>query len=157
MAWITLHVGLGTFLPIRSEEIEDHAMHEEYFPIPRATKDLVDAALAEGSEGAWRSARRWSARWNQPGTEGGLREGDGRTRIYITPGHRFRVVKQLFTNFHTPRSSLLVLVSAFAGREVILQSYEEAVAPPVSIFLIWRCNVDQVTRGCGTGATVPIA
>ena len=127
MAWITLHVGLGTFLPIRSEEIEDHAMHEEYFSIPKATKDLVDAALAEGRK-VLAVGTTVVRTLESAYTEGGLREGDGQTRIYITPGHRFRVVKQLFTNFHTPRSSLLVLVSAFAGREVILQSYEEAVA-----------------------------
>ena len=85
-------------------------------------------APSRQAEKCWRSEPRWCARWNLPGTESGLREGDGRTRIYITPGYSFKVVNQLFTNFHTPRSSLLVLVSAFAGRELILQSYEEAVS-----------------------------
>jgi S-adenosylmethionine:tRNA ribosyltransferase-isomerase len=126
VAWITLHVGLGTFLPIRSDEIEDHAMHEEYFSIPRATKDLVDATLADGRK-VLAVGTTVVRTLESACTENGLREGDGRTRIYITPGHRFRVVKQLFTNFHTPRSSLLVLVSAFAGRELILQSYDTAI------------------------------
>jgi S-adenosylmethionine:tRNA ribosyltransferase-isomerase len=126
VAWVTLHVGLGTFLPIRTEEIEDHGMHEERYWIPRATKDLVDAAkiagrpvLAVGTT----VVRTLESAW----TDQGLREGEGSTRIYITPGFSFRVVDRLFTNFHTPRSSLLVLVSAFAGRELILKTYAEAV------------------------------
>jgi S-adenosylmethionine:tRNA ribosyltransferase-isomerase len=126
VAWVTLHVGLGTFLPIRTDEIEDHGMHEERYWIPRATKDLVDAAkiagrpvLAVGTT----VVRTLESAW----TDQGLREGEGSTRIYITPGFSFRVVDRLFTNFHTPRSSLLVLVSAFAGRELILKTYAEAV------------------------------
>jgi S-adenosylmethionine:tRNA ribosyltransferase-isomerase len=123
---VTLHVGLGTFLPIRTEEIEDHSMHEESYSIPRQTKLSVENAMAEGRtvlavgttvvrtlESAWETR--------------GLREGDGVTRIFIKPGHKFKVVGELLTNFHTPGSSLLVLVSAFAGRETILRAYEEAV------------------------------
>jgi S-adenosylmethionine:tRNA ribosyltransferase-isomerase len=126
IAWVTLHVGLGTFLPIRTAEIEDHRMHEELYSVPGETKALVDAAVSEGRpvlavgttvvrtlESAWYGDR--------------LREGEGRTGIYITPGYRFKVVSQLFTNFHTPGSSLIVLVSAFAGRELIMKAYSEAV------------------------------
>jgi S-adenosylmethionine:tRNA ribosyltransferase-isomerase len=126
LAWVTLHVGLGTFKPIRTENIEDHRMHEEAFAIPARTKALVDSAVHEGRpvlavgttvvrtlESAWRP--------------GGLEEGEGRTRIYIAPGYPFKVVNRLFTNFHTPRSSLLVLVSAFAGTERILDTYSDAV------------------------------
>ncbi len=126
LAWVTLHVGLGTFLPIRTENIEDHRMHEEQFAIPIATKVLVDAAVADrrpivaigttvvrALESAWGDA--------------GLAAGEGRTGIYISPGYRFKVVNRLFTNFHTPGSSLLVLVSAFAGRERVLAAYAEAV------------------------------
>jgi S-adenosylmethionine:tRNA ribosyltransferase-isomerase len=126
VAAVTLHVGLGTFLPIRTENVEDHQMHEEWFTVPPATRELVESALASGRpvmavgttvvrclESAWR--------------DGGLREGEGRTRIFITPGYQFRVVGRLLTNFHTPGSSLLVLVSAFAGRETILRAYAEAV------------------------------
>jgi S-adenosylmethionine:tRNA ribosyltransferase-isomerase len=126
VAWITLHVGLGTFLPIRSDEIEDHAMHEEFFSIPKATKDVVDEALRDGRN-VLAVGTTVVRSLESAYTENGIRDGDGRTRIYITPGHVFKVVKQLFTNFHTPRSSLLVLVSAFAGRELILRSYEAAV------------------------------
>jgi S-adenosylmethionine:tRNA ribosyltransferase-isomerase len=126
VAWLTLHVGLGTFLPIRTEEIEDHLMHEELYSIPLATKDLVDAAISDhrtvcaiGTTVVRALESAWSSE--------GLREGDGRTKIYITPGYDFKVVTRLFTNFHTPGSSLLVLVSAFAGRELVLQTYAEAV------------------------------
>ncbi|HEY9594697.1 MAG TPA: tRNA preQ1(34) S-adenosylmethionine ribosyltransferase-isomerase QueA [Spirochaetia bacterium] len=126
VAWVTLHVGLGTFLPIRTEEIEDHAMHEEAYTVPAETKTLVDAAVREGRPVlavGTTVVRTLESAWSDEG----LRSGEGRTRIYITPGYRFRVVRRLFTNFHTPGSSLIVLVSAFAGRELILKTYGEAV------------------------------
>jgi S-adenosylmethionine:tRNA ribosyltransferase-isomerase len=126
IAWVTLHVGLGTFLPIRTEEIEDHEMHEELFDIPRSTKEAVDTAAAEGRPVlavGTTVVRALESAW----TDSGLREGEDRTRIFITPGYRFKVVKKMFTNFHTPGSSLLVLVAAFAGRELILRTYEEAI------------------------------
>jgi S-adenosylmethionine:tRNA ribosyltransferase-isomerase len=126
IASVTLHVGLGTFLPIRSEAIEDHIMHEESFSISRRTKELVEGAIAgkrpvvavgttvvRALESAWR--------------DGSLREGQAVTRIFIYPGYRFQVVSALFTNFHTPGSSLLALVCAFAGRNRILSAYREAV------------------------------
>jgi S-adenosylmethionine:tRNA ribosyltransferase-isomerase len=126
LAWVTLHVGLGTFLPIRTEEIEDHVMHEEAFSVPAETKVLVDAAVREGRPVlavGTTVVRTLESAWG----EGGLREGPGRTRIYVTPGYHFRVVNRMFTNFHTPNSSLLVLVSAFAGREAILKAYADAI------------------------------
>lgn len=126
VARVTLHVGLGTFRPIRTDDIEEHVMHEEYYAVPEATKAAVDAAVEEARpvlavgttvvrtlESAWGSA--------------GLRAGEGSTRMFITPGYRFKVVSRLMTNFHTPGSTLLVLVCAFAGRELILQTYAEAV------------------------------
>jgi len=124
--WVTLHVGLGTFLAIRTDEIEQHAMHEEFFAIPAATKALVDAARRDGRQilaVGTTVVRTLESAW----TEAGLREGEGRTGMYITPGHEFKLVNSLFTNFHTPLSSLLVLVSAFAGRELILRTYAEAI------------------------------
>jgi S-adenosylmethionine:tRNA ribosyltransferase-isomerase len=126
VAWLTLHVGLGTFLPIRTEQIEDHTMHEELYAIPRTTKHLVDAAISDDRTVCavgTTVVRALESAWSSDG----LREGDGRTKIYITPGYAFKVVTRLFTNFHTPGSSLLVLVSAFAGRELILQTYAEAM------------------------------
>ena len=126
LAWVTLHVGLGTFKPIRTENIEDHRIHEEAFSVPAGTKALVDSAVHDGRPllaVGTTVVRTLESAWGP----GGLRAGEGRTSIYITPGYSFRVVNRLFTNFHTPESSLLVLVSAFAGTERILRTYADAV------------------------------
>jgi S-adenosylmethionine:tRNA ribosyltransferase-isomerase len=131
-ATVTLHVGLGTFLPVRSANVEDHAMHEEEYSVPEATARAVASAKADGRPVmavGTTSLRTLESAWRDDGAEGGggLRPGPGSTRIFIYPGYRFKAVDRLFTNFHTPRSTLLMLVSAFAGRERILDAYEEAV------------------------------
>jgi len=126
IARVTLHVGLGTFQPIRSQDIEDHEMHEESYSIPTETKDLVDEAVRSGKgvlAVGTTVVRTLESAW---GTDG-LAAGDGATRLFITPGYEFKVVRRMMTNFHTPGSTLLVLVSAFAGRERILAAYGEAV------------------------------
>jgi S-adenosylmethionine:tRNA ribosyltransferase-isomerase len=123
---VTLHVGTGTFLPIRSEHIEGHEMHTEAFRVPPESAAALNRALAEGRRilaVGTTAVRTLESAWQ----EGGVREGEGRSSLYIRPGFRFRVVSQLLTNFHTPRSTLLVLVSAFAGRQAILRAYREAV------------------------------
>jgi len=133
VAALTLHVGTGTFLPIRTEDIEDHRMHEESYEVPEPTAQGINRALEEGRsilavgttvvrtvESAWR--------------EGRVAAGAGRTSLFIKPGFRFRVVSQLLTNFHTPRSTLLVLVSAFAGRPRVLRAYREALAQGYRFF-----------------------
>jgi S-adenosylmethionine:tRNA ribosyltransferase-isomerase len=126
-ASVTLHVGLGTFLPVRTETIEGHAMHEEEYSVPDSTALEVARARAEGRPVlavGTTSLRTLESAW----VEGqGLRAGQGSTRIFIYPGYRFQAVDALFTNFHTPKSTLLMLVSAFAGRERILEAYAEAV------------------------------
>jgi S-adenosylmethionine:tRNA ribosyltransferase-isomerase len=132
-AYVTLHVGLGTFLPIRSDDIEGHVMHEEAYTVPAAAKAEVEAAKAEGRKVlavGTTVVRTLESAWDGAG----LREGEGRTRLYITPGYGFRVVDRLFTNFHTPGSSLLVLVSAFAGLDRILGAYREAVVQRYRFF-----------------------
>ena len=124
--FITLHVGLGTFLPVRAENIEDHKMHSEYFYI-----DDSSAARIEGAKKAGRkiiavgttSVRTLESAW----IDGKLKRGENKTSIFIYPGYKFKAVDALFTNFHTPESTLLMLVSAFAGRELILESYDEAI------------------------------
>ncbi|MGA2641175.1 MAG: tRNA preQ1(34) S-adenosylmethionine ribosyltransferase-isomerase QueA [Spirochaetia bacterium] len=126
VAWVTLHVGLGTFQPIRTENIEEHRMHEEAYAVPAATKALCDAAVAEGRPVlavGTTVVRTLESAWG----DDGLREGEGRTGIYIMPGYKFKVVRQLFTNFHTPGSSLLVLASAFAGSARLRETYARAV------------------------------
>jgi S-adenosylmethionine:tRNA ribosyltransferase-isomerase len=138
-AFVTLHVGLGTFLPVRSENIEDHVMHEEVYSISEDAARRISAARASGRkiaavgttslralESAWVEAERGSAA-GHGGERSCLRAGEGTTSIFIYPGYRFKAVDALFTNFHTPGSTLLMLVSAFAGRDLILESYAEAV------------------------------
>lgn len=129
-AYVTLHVGLGTFLPVRSERIEDHAMHREDYTVPEATAAAVMKAKREGRPVlavGTTSVRTLESAWDDDGGAGALRSGPGSTSIFMYPGYRFRVVDGLFTNFHTPKSTLLMLVSAFAGRERILDAYAEAV------------------------------
>lgn len=124
--FVTLHVGLGTFLPVRAESIEEHRMHSEEYTVPEETARAVNAAKSEGRPVlavGTTSVRTLESAW----TPGGLRSGSGATNIFMYPGYSFKVVDAMFTNFHTPESTLLMLVSAFAGRERILAAYEEAV------------------------------
>ena len=124
-AFITLHVGLGTFLPVRAENIEDHVMHEESFFMDEDTAAKIETAKAEGRKviavGTTSVRTLESAFGNDP------RSLAGNTSIFIYPGYQFKIVDALFTNFHTPESTLLMLVSAFAGRDLILESYAEAI------------------------------
>ncbi|HUX40794.1 MAG TPA: tRNA preQ1(34) S-adenosylmethionine ribosyltransferase-isomerase QueA [Rectinemataceae bacterium] len=131
-ATLTLHVGLGTFLPVRGEEIEDHVMHEEWWSLSTETAASVNRAKLEGRPVlaiGTTSVRTLESAWKPADDEGpaGLRAGEGRTRIFITPGYEWKLVDRLFTNFHTPRSTLLMLVAAFAGRDRILSAYASAV------------------------------
>ena len=137
-AFVTLHVGLGTFLPVRAENIEDHRMHRETYAIGEDAASRIEKAKAEGRKivaVGTTSVRTLESAWLPSASPGPaapvLRRGEGSTGIFIYPGYRFKVVDQLFTNFHTPGSSLLMLVSAFAGpktgRELILESYAEAI------------------------------
>ena len=124
--WVTLHVGLGTFLPVRVDQIEQHKMHEEWYTVSEETAAAVNAAKREGRKVlalGTTSLRTLESAWESSG----LRAGASSTSIFIYPGYRFNVVDQLFTNFHTPKSTLLMLVSAFAGREAILDAYREAL------------------------------
>ena len=133
-ATVTLHVGLGTFLPVRTDTIEGHAMHEEEYSVPEAAAREVMSAKAEGRPVlavGTTSLRTLESAWEEGE---GLRAGRGSTRIFIYPGYRFRAVDMLFTNFHTPKSTLLMLVSAFAGRDAILAAYAEAVRERYSFF-----------------------
>ncbi|QQO08022.1 tRNA preQ1(34) S-adenosylmethionine ribosyltransferase-isomerase QueA [Breznakiella homolactica] len=125
-AFVTLHVGLGTFLPVRAENIEDHRMHEELYFIGNEAADAVEAAKSQGRKVipvGTTSLRTLESSWH----DGALRRGAGNTSIFMYPGYRFKVAGGLFTNFHTPESTLLMLVSAFAGRDFILESYRDAL------------------------------
>jgi S-adenosylmethionine:tRNA ribosyltransferase-isomerase len=125
-AFVTLHVGLGTFLPVRAENIEDHVMHEESYSISTETAAAVNRAKQEGRKViavGTTSVRTLESAWK----DGQLPAGEGATSIFIYPGYQFSVADSLFTNFHTPESTLLMLVSAFAGKDFIMESYKDAV------------------------------
>lgn len=131
---VTLHVGIGTFLPIRTEDVEAHKMHTEHYDVPKETADAVNRATHEGrpvcavgttSVRTLESA--WTPRSGSSGQNGELQAGEGSTDLYIYPGYQFNVVDQMLTNFHTPESSLLVMVSAFAGKGLIERAYTAAI------------------------------
>jgi S-adenosylmethionine:tRNA ribosyltransferase-isomerase len=126
VAYVTLHVGAGTFQPVRVEDVTQHRMHREWFDVPAATVAAIEAA------------RRRNARVLAVGTttlralesaaaSGELRTGQGETDLFILPGFRFRVVERLLTNFHLPRSTLLMLVSAFGGMDTMRRAYMHAI------------------------------
>ena len=127
VGYVTLHVGLGTFRPVKEDEIEQHDMHSEYCTIPQETADLINRTKANGGRvicvgtTSCRTIESWA------GEDGTMTATGGWTNIYIYPGYRFKVMDALVTNFHLPESTLIMLVSALAGREHVLASYEEAV------------------------------
>ena len=127
LAYVTLHVGLGTFRPVKEEEITDHEMHAEYCMISQETADAINQTKRSGGRvicvgtTSCRTVESWAAE------DGTMKESAGWTSIYIYPGYRFKVLDCLITNFHLPESTLVMLVSALAGREHILAAYREAV------------------------------
>jgi S-adenosylmethionine:tRNA ribosyltransferase-isomerase len=123
---LTLHVGPGTFLPVTTERVDEHVMHEERFELSEATYRRIVDAKANGRRVV--AVGTTSCRVLESFEPGQLRPGAGRTRLFIRPGHAFRWVDVLLTNFHLPRSTLLMLVAALAGRERILAAYERAKA-----------------------------
>ena len=132
---VTLHVGPGTFLPVRTERLEDHKMHWERYEVSQETSDLIAKAKAEGRKvvaTGTTSVRTLESAYN-PET-GRVNVGWNRTNLFIMPGYQYKVVDQLLTNFHTPESTLLALVSAFAGREHILAAYRHAVEEKYHFF-----------------------
>jgi len=133
IVYVTLHVGAGTFQPVRAANIEGHAMHSERYVIPQETVDAI--AQARDAGGRVIAVGTTSLRALESATgEGGLRAGSGETRIFITPGYRFRAVDVLLTNFHLPRSTLLMLVCAFGGMEQMLAAYRHAVEQQYRFF-----------------------
>jgi len=133
-ARVTLHVGAGTFQPVRAEALDEHKMHTEWFDVPQATVDAVARTRAAGGRvvaigtTTVRALESAAGAGGHPGPTGTLAAGAGETRIFITPGYRFRVVDRLVTNFHLPKSTLMMLVSAFSGMERIRALYAHAIA-----------------------------
>ena len=134
IGYVTLHVGLGTFRPVKEDTIEDHPMHSEYCTIPQETADLINETRKGGGRcicvgtTSCRTLESWAAE------DGHMEAKSGWTDIYIYPGYKFKVMDGLVTNFHLPESTLIMLVSAFAGREHVLAAYEEAVREKYRFF-----------------------
>ncbi|MBR5047800.1 MAG: tRNA preQ1(34) S-adenosylmethionine ribosyltransferase-isomerase QueA, partial [Eubacterium sp.] len=127
IARVTLHVGLGTFRPVKVENVLDHHMHSEFYQVSKEAADLINETKKAG--GRIISVGTTSTRTleSAAGEDGMVAAGSGDTEIFIYPGYTFRVIDALITNFHLPESTLLMLVSALAGRDHILAAYEEAV------------------------------
>ena len=129
MTHLTLHVGAGTFLPVRTEDLSQHQMHAERYAISPETAQAIARAKAGGRPVVAIGTTAMRALEASSG-----QAGVGETNLFITPGYRFRVVDRLFTNFHLPKSTLLILVSAFAGRETIRRAYAHAIAQRYRFF-----------------------
>ena len=134
LGYVTLHVGLGTFRPVKEDTIEGHEMHSEFCTIPQETADLINRTKANGGRcicvgtTSCRTIESWAAE------DGHMEAKAGWTNIFIYPGYRFKVLDALVTNFHLPESTLIMLVSALAGREATLAAYEEAVREKYRFF-----------------------
>jgi S-adenosylmethionine:tRNA ribosyltransferase-isomerase len=127
IAFLTLHVGVGTFTPVTADRVTEHRMATERYTIPEETAAAVKRAKAEGRRVVAVGTTTTRALEDAALTGEGLRAGEARASLFITPGHRFQVVDALVTNFHLPRSTLIILVSAFAGRDLIRKAYGEAI------------------------------
>lgn len=126
LAFVTLHVGLGTFRPVSAEVIEDHQMHSEYYVVTQETADIINEARRAGKRIV--AVGTTSVRTLESATvDGELKAGHDWTQIFIYPGYQYKMVDALITNFHLPQSTLLMLISALAGREHCLAAYREAV------------------------------
>lgn len=126
LAPVTLHVGYGTFAPVRDTDIRDHSIHAEYVTVPEATIQAIAAAKASGGR-IWAVGTTSARALEFAAASGELQAVSGWCRLYIYPGYEFRVVDNLITNFHLPQSSLLFMVSAFAGFELVRQAYQRAL------------------------------
>ena len=124
---VTLHVGLGTFRPVKCDDIKDHHMHSEWYHIPEESADIINAAKAAGRKVICVGTTSCRTIESACGENGKVASGSGDTDIFIYPGYEFRVLDGLITNFHLPESTLLMLVSALAGKDIIMNAYAEAI------------------------------
>lgn len=134
IAYVTLHVGAGTFQPVRVENISDHIMHNELFHIPQETVDIIQQAKTIGGRIMAVGTTSLRALEASATVNDGLKAGYGDTDIFITPGYQFQVAERLLTNFHLPQSTLLMLISAFGGLENIRHAYQHAIAQHYRFF-----------------------
>ena len=134
VCYVTLHVGLGTFRPVKAEEITDHEMHSEFCMISQETADTINETKKNGGRVICVGTTSCRTVESFAAEDGTLSERSGWTDIFIYPGYRFKVLDALITNFHLPQSTLIMLVSALAGRERVLAAYEAAVREKYRFF-----------------------
>jgi S-adenosylmethionine:tRNA ribosyltransferase-isomerase len=141
---VTLHVGAGTFLPVKTDDTAQHVMHREWRSIPQGVADEINRAKAEGRRVIAIGTTALRALESAANESGHVRAETGDTDIFVTPGYRFKVVDGLWTNFHLPRSTLFMLVTAFAGLERMHAAYAHAIANGYRFYsygdasLLWR-------------------
>ncbi|OIQ95263.1 S-adenosylmethionine:tRNA ribosyltransferase-isomerase [mine drainage metagenome] len=133
IAYVTLHVGAGTFQPVRVDNIHEHKMHSELYNVPQTTVDLIAQTKIQGGKVTAIGTTAMRA-LESAAQHGPLKAGSSETSIFITPGYAFKIVDRLFTNFHLPKSTLLMLVSAFGGLENIRRAYKHAIAKQYRFF-----------------------
>ncbi len=134
IAYVTLHVGLGTFRPVKADNILEHHMHEEFYQITGEAAEKINAAKKNGKRIVCVGTTSCRTVESAAGEDGLVQEGCGSTEIFIYPGYRFKALDALITNFHLPESTLVMLVSALAGREQVLDAYKEAISEKYRFF-----------------------
>lgn len=134
IAHVTLHVGLGTFRPVKVENVAEHHMHSEFYVVDEEQAELVNRTRREGGRVIAVGTTSCRTLESAAAEDGTLKAGSGWTDIFIYPGYRFKILDGLITNFHLPESTLIMLVSAFAGKEHVMRAYEEAVREKYRFF-----------------------
>lgn len=146
IAPITLHVGPGTFLPVRSENLDEHQMHREFFEVPAASAEIINHAKAKGAKVV--AVGTTSVRTLESCADAGkVKAGSGLTQLFIRPGFKFQIVDALITNFHLPKTTLLMLVASCVGKDRLLHAYEEAISERYRFFSYGdACYFDVVPK-----------
>ncbi len=139
LAYVTLHVGLGTFRPVKADNILEHHMHTEHYQVTEETADLINQTRTQGGRVICVGTTSCRTLESAAGADGRVQAGSGDTDIFIYPGYQFKVLDCLITNFHLPESTLVMLVSALAGREHVLAAYREAVEERYRFFSFGDC------------------
>lgn len=134
LAYVTLHVGLGTFRPVKVDDVNDHKMHSEWYSVSKESADMINFAKKNGSKVVCVGTTSCRTIESASDSDGIVRAGSGDTDIFIYPGYKFKVLDGLITNFHLPESTLLMLVSALAGKDNIMNAYEKAVKDKFRFF-----------------------
>ena len=143
IGYVTLHVGIGTFRPVKAENIEDHEMHSEHYQIPKETADLINETKKNGGRVVAVGTTCCRTLESVMNSQGEMKEFDDWTNIFIYPGYKFKCIDALLTNFHLPESTLIMLVSALYDRERILEAYNTAVKEQYRFFSFGDCMFIQ--------------